>query len=239
MGGTSIRKFQPKLDDARLEDLRKRLDLACEHEAAGAKAAHFESTKERFGLTHKRFVELLHAWRKFVSPEEQGKQTRRPGPDDDTWQAFEKHLDTFSHYTTTVEDVDLHFIHERASVSPGRKVIPLLLLHGWPGSFIEFLNVIKPLAHPGDDAPPDTPAFHIVVPSHAGYVFSSAPKVDASGRGRHSGPDGDFLVADEGRSALCRDHSSAYIAEPPHLHSTTRSQAHAASRLRAVCGPRR
>ena len=50
--------------------------------------------------------------------------------------------------------------------------IPILLSHGWPGSVVEFLDVIRPLAAPGDDA---APAFHVVVPSLPGYAFSGKP----------------------------------------------------------------
>ena len=94
-----------------------------------------------------------------------------------------------------VEDLDIHFIHEKASRHHGRPVIPLLLLHGWPSSVHDFFSVIKPLAHPGPSAPLEVPAFDIVVPSQAGYLWSSSPKVDAFGYGQHSGPQGDLLVS--------------------------------------------
>lgn len=105
-----------------------------------------------------------------------------------------------------IEDVNIHFIHEKASPSRGgaattttRPVIPLLLLHGWPSSVHDFFNVIEPLAHPGDSAPPDVPAFDVIVPSQTGYLWSSAPQVDAFGYGKHSGSQGDLLLQDEAR----------------------------------------
>jgi pimeloyl-ACP methyl ester carboxylesterase len=90
----------------------------------------------------------------------------------------------------------LHYIHEKATAntSAGQQVIPLLLLHGWPSSVVDFIETIKPLAHPGNAA---LPAFDVVVPSQTGYLWSSSPTVDAFGRGKGSGPQGDFLVKGE------------------------------------------
>lgn len=95
-----------------------------------------------------------------------------------------------------VEDIQLHFIHERATptATSGQPVIPLLLLHGWPSSVVDFFETIKPLAHPGSAA---LPAFDVVVPSHTGYLWSSSPTVDGFGRGKHSGPQGDLLLRGE------------------------------------------
>ena len=68
----------------------------------------------------------------------------------------------------------IHFIHERGS---GSNPKPLILTHGWPSTFREFLDVVEPLAHPerfGGDA---EDGFDVVVPSLLGYGFSSQPKV--------------------------------------------------------------
>lgn len=105
----------------------------------------------------------------------------------------------------TVEGISIHYVRERpdyeAARAQGRKVIPLLLLHGWPGHFAEFLDVIKPLAHPGPSAPIEVPAFDVVVPSHTGYLFSSGPPMkdekESKSLGNMSGPDGDLLVKGE------------------------------------------
>ena len=67
------------------------------------------------------------------------------------------------------EDVTLHFVHHR---SPRDGAIPLLFLHGWPGSFLEVRPLIKFLTHPED---PKQQAFHVVAPSLPGYGFSSYP----------------------------------------------------------------
>ncbi|KAI9685789.1 MAG: hypothetical protein M1820_010745 [Bogoriella megaspora] len=70
---------------------------------------------------------------------------------------------------TYCEDVPLHFVHHRSNRSDA---IPLLFLHGWPGSFIEVGNIIAGLTSPADLS---VPAFHIVAPSLPGYAFSPAP----------------------------------------------------------------
>ena len=65
--------------------------------------------------------------------------------------------------------VPLHFVHH---VSPRADAIPLLFIHGWPGSFLEVRNIIKYLTHPSRDT---DPAFHVVAPSIPGFGFSPAP----------------------------------------------------------------
>ncbi|ORZ39897.1 epocide hydrolase domain-containing protein [Catenaria anguillulae PL171] len=86
---------------------------------------------------------------------------------------FDRHFDAimtaYPHFTTTVVGVPLHFIHVR---SPRADAKPMLLIHGWPGSFMEFLDVIPLLSNPKDAT---KPAFHLVIPSLPGYVFSPAP----------------------------------------------------------------
>jgi pimeloyl-ACP methyl ester carboxylesterase len=85
------------------------------------------------------------------------------------WRAFEARHNRFPQFLTTVDGQQIHFVHAR-SPEPGAR--PLLLTHGWPGSYTEFLDVIGPLsdprAHDGDPAD----AFHVVAPSLPGYAFS-------------------------------------------------------------------
>jgi pimeloyl-ACP methyl ester carboxylesterase len=85
--------------------------------------------------------------------------------DDFDWRATEQRLNTFNHFTTVMDGQRFHYIHQPS----GRPdALPLMLVHGWPGSVIEFLDVIGPLGDP----PPGQPAFDIVVPSLPGYGFS-------------------------------------------------------------------
>ena len=61
------------------------------------------------------------------------------------WRKQEKKINKFSNYLTKVDDINIHFIKEKGS---GSNPMPLLILHGWPGSIVEFLNIIEKLAHP-------------------------------------------------------------------------------------------
>jgi pimeloyl-ACP methyl ester carboxylesterase len=85
------------------------------------------------------------------------------------WRAREAELDRYPHFTTAIDGQTVHFMHVR-SAEPD--AMPLMLVHGWPGSIVEFLDVIGPLtdprAHGGDPAD----AFHLVIPSIPGHAFS-------------------------------------------------------------------
>ncbi|PWN49406.1 epoxide hydrolase [Violaceomyces palustris] len=86
------------------------------------------------------------------------------------FEAFSEKLNRFPHFTTSVDWCErLHFVHRPSSRSDA---IPLILIHGWPGSWYEFEHIIQPLAEPED---PSLPAFHVVVPSLPGFLFSSPP----------------------------------------------------------------
>jgi pimeloyl-ACP methyl ester carboxylesterase len=86
------------------------------------------------------------------------------------WRAQELALNALPQFTTTIDGQVIHFLHIRSSHADA---LPLLLVHGWPGSFVEFLDVIDPLTDPAEG-----PAFHLVIPSIPGFAFSS-PVADA------------------------------------------------------------
>jgi pimeloyl-ACP methyl ester carboxylesterase len=88
------------------------------------------------------------------------------------WRAQETALNRFPQFLATVDGVRLHFIHERGR---GPKPFPLLISHGWPGSFVEFADVIEPLTDPGAHGGDPADAFDVVVPSLPGYGFSERP----------------------------------------------------------------
>ncbi|MFV0258113.1 MAG: epoxide hydrolase family protein [Acidimicrobiales bacterium] len=89
------------------------------------------------------------------------------------WRAREEYLNGFDQFMTTIDGVDIHFVHVR---SPRPDAIPLIITHGWPGSVVEFHKVSRPLADPdGHGAPAGTPAFHVVCPSLPGYGYSGKP----------------------------------------------------------------
>jgi pimeloyl-ACP methyl ester carboxylesterase len=74
---------------------------------------------------------------------------------------------------TELDGLDIHFIHAR---SPHEHALPLVITHGWPGSIVEMLNVIGPLADPTAHSGSAEDAFHVVVPSMPGYGFSAKPE---------------------------------------------------------------
>jgi pimeloyl-ACP methyl ester carboxylesterase len=85
------------------------------------------------------------------------------------WRAQEARINSYPQFTTTIDGQTIHFLHVR---SPHADATPLLLLHGWPGSFVEFLDVIGPLTDPQGHGAGDALSFHVVVPSLPGYGFS-------------------------------------------------------------------
>ncbi|KAK7993276.1 hypothetical protein PG989_006657 [Apiospora arundinis] len=103
------------------------------------------------------------------------------------WRAVEADLNArLPQYTTLVQTpgtefrdpIPLHFVHKR---SPRPDAIPLLFIHGWPGSFLEVEHILEPLTNPES---PDQPAFHVVAPSIPGYGFSPRPGARAWATGR-------------------------------------------------------
>jgi microsomal epoxide hydrolase len=89
------------------------------------------------------------------------------------WRRWEAALNRFPNYRATVGGRKLHFMLERGS---GPDPLPLILTHGWPGSVVEFLEVIEPLAHPERFGGDSRDAFTVIVPSLPGYGFSDAPE---------------------------------------------------------------
>lgn len=150
------------------------------------------------------------------------------------WRAQEARINAFGQLTTSVDGQPIHLIHAR---SPEPAATPLLLVHGWPGSIVEFLDVIGPLtdprAHGGDPAD----AFHVVAPSLPGYPFSGptvAPGwhprriaaafveiMDALGYERYGAQGGDWgylvtsNVADLAPDRVVGLHLNFVVARPP------------------------
>ena len=89
------------------------------------------------------------------------------------WRAQEAALNRFAHFRATVDGFGLHFIHERGRGT--ERPLPLLISHGWPGSFVEFTDIIGPLTDPAAHGGDAADAFDVVVPSLPGYGFSDRP----------------------------------------------------------------
>ncbi|MBW4707971.1 epoxide hydrolase [Roseobacter sp. YSTF-M11] len=88
------------------------------------------------------------------------------------WRLQEARINAFANYTATVDGIDMHFIHEQGS---GASPMPLMISHGWPGSVVEFLDLIEPLAHPERFGGTVEDAFTVIVPSLPGFGFSGRP----------------------------------------------------------------
>ena len=84
----------------------------------------------------------------------------------------EARLNALPQFTTTIDGVDIHFIHVR---SRHENALPLIMTHGWPGSVVEMLETVEPLTDPTAHGGTPQDAFHLVLPSLPGYGFSSKP----------------------------------------------------------------
>jgi pimeloyl-ACP methyl ester carboxylesterase len=88
------------------------------------------------------------------------------------WRPFETRLNALPQYRTRIDGLGIHFIHVR---SPHPNALPIILTHGWPGSFVEFMDIIGPLSDPTRFGGRAEDAFHVVVPSLPGFAFSDKP----------------------------------------------------------------
>lgn len=96
------------------------------------------------------------------------------------WYEVQDRFNSFDQVEAVIDGQRIHAFHQR---SPRPDATPLLLVHGWPGSVIEFIDCIGPLSDPDAHGAPGAPAFHVVCPSIPGYGFSG-PTVDEGWNGR-------------------------------------------------------
>jgi pimeloyl-ACP methyl ester carboxylesterase len=146
---TAIRPFQVHVPDEQLADLRRRLE-----------ATRWPTPE-------------------LVPDRSQGVQTAtmqalaRYWATDYDWRRCEARLNGLPQFTTTIDGVDVHFVHVR---SRHEDALPLIMTHGWPGSVVELLDSIGPLTDPTAHGGRAEDAFHLVLPSLPGYGFSAEPK---------------------------------------------------------------
>jgi len=88
------------------------------------------------------------------------------------WRKHEEKINKFPNFIAKVDDIDIHFIHEKGS---GPKPMPLLINHGWPGTIVEFLHIVEKLAHPERFGGKEEDAFDVIAPSLPGFGFSARP----------------------------------------------------------------
>ena len=140
--------FPVSIPEHDLEDLRERLDRVRLPEAATVQ----DGTQ---GIGLERLRGLLDAWR---------------GHD---WRSLEKRWNAIPHYRANLDGLNIAFWHVR---SPEPGAFPLVLTHGWPGSVLEFENVIGPLTDPVAHGGSAEDAFDVVVPALPGFGFSERPQ---------------------------------------------------------------
>lgn len=145
---TDIEPFPVNIPDRDLADLRERLDRVRLPEAETVP----DGTQ---GIGLKRLGSLLDAWR---------------GHD---WRSLEQRWNAIPHYRTRLDGLDIAFWQVR---SPEPDAFPLVLTHGWPGSVLEFENVIGPLTDPVAHGGSARDAFDVVVPALPGFGFSERPR---------------------------------------------------------------
>jgi pimeloyl-ACP methyl ester carboxylesterase len=88
------------------------------------------------------------------------------------WRKVEARVNALPQFTTTIDGLDIHFIHVR---SKHENALPLIVTHGWPGSIMEMLKIIDPLTNPTAHGGSAADAFDLVIPSMPGYGFSAQP----------------------------------------------------------------
>src|SRR5262245_22090097 len=143
-----VRPFKVQVDDAVLRDLKERLARTrFPDEIDGAWG---------YGVDLSYMKALVSHWR-----------------DNYDWRVHEKQLNQFPQFMTRIDGVDIHFIHQR---SKEKNALPLVLVHGWPGSVYEFHKIIGPLTDPVAHGGKAEDAFHVVCPSLPGFGFSGKPR---------------------------------------------------------------
>jgi len=144
-----IDPFRIDVEDSLLEDLRDRL-------ARTRFPDQIDGTGWEYGVPIDYLRELVEYWRH-----------------DYDWRAQEALLNSFGHFRTRIDDQSIHFLH---ATSAHAEALPLLITHGWPGSIVEFLDVIPRLTDPEAFGGQASDAFHVVAPSLPGYGWSEPPR---------------------------------------------------------------
>src|SRR5438067_4383299 len=139
---------------------------------------HFTASEEALADMRKRIAATRWPDKEIVTDASQGVQfatmqkLARYWATDYDWRKCEAKLNALPQFITTIDGLDIHFIHVR---SKNAKALPIIITHGWPGSIIEQLKIIGPLTDPTAYGGKAEDAFDVVVPSMPGYGFSGKP----------------------------------------------------------------
>jgi pimeloyl-ACP methyl ester carboxylesterase len=153
----AIRPFHINIPEEELVDLRRRI-------AATRWPEQETVTDQSQGVQLATMQKLADYWTK-----------------DYDWRKVEARLNALPQFVTNIDGLDIHFIHVR---SKHPDALPLIVTHGWPGSIIEQLKIIDPLTNPTAHGGSVSDAFHLVIPSMAGYGFSGKPTTTGWGPDR-------------------------------------------------------
>jgi len=145
---TSVRPFNINISDEALADLRNRIE-----------ATRFPEKETVGDFSQGVQLAFIQALAKYWAT-------------DYDWRKCEVTLNSLPNFITEIDGLDIHFIHVR---SKHDDALPLIVTHGWPGSPIEQLKIIDPLTNPTAYGGSASDAFHVVIPSGAGYGFSGKP----------------------------------------------------------------
>ena len=154
MDSSAIRPFTPSIPSDVIADLIQRLKQTRLPEAETV-----EDWSQGVPLSYQ--AELLNYW-----------------ANDYDFDRIEQRLGAFDNFVTDIDGIDIHFIHKR---SQHTAATPLLITHGWPGSVLEYLDVLDALTDPTQHGGSPDDAFHVVLPALPGFGFSSKPRDTGTG----------------------------------------------------------
>lgn len=169
-----IEAFTIHFSDEKLDFMKKLIELS----PIADKTYESNLPDRSLGLSHEWFVNAVEVWKNdfdwYVLPPQ---RQRLPNK---FRRKHEAHMNTFNHFKATVKDekgdLTIHFV---GLFSNKPDAVPIVLLHGWPGSFIEFLPMLDLFRK---QFTPNTLAHHFIVPSLPGYTFSDPPPMDTDFR---------------------------------------------------------
>ncbi|XP_043424575.1 epoxide hydrolase 1 [Prionailurus bengalensis] len=147
----SIRPFKVETSDEEIKDLHRRID--------GTRLTPpLEDSRFHYGFNSNYLKKILSYWRNEFD-----------------WRKQVEMLNRYPHFKTRIEGLDIHFVHVKPpQLPPGRTPKPLLVVHGWPGSFYEFYKIIPLLTDPANHGLSEEHVFEVICPSIPGYAFSEA-----------------------------------------------------------------
>ncbi|KAF6274537.1 epoxide hydrolase 1 [Rhinolophus ferrumequinum] len=147
----SIRPFKVETTDEEINDLHRRIEKV-------RLTSPLEDSRFHYGFNSTYLKKILSYWRNEFN-----------------WKKQVEVLNRYPHFKTKIEGLDIHFIHVKPPQLPsGRTPKPLLMVHGWPGSFFEFYNIIPFLTDPKNHGLSDEHIFEVICPSIPGYGYSEA-----------------------------------------------------------------